>query len=60
MLSGPHKGSKHTPALMFLTVCSVICLVAFSACLEFPFDAGSCWQRLGAMMFSCVPVAALL
>ena len=30
------------------------------ACLEFPFVAGSCWQRSGAIMFSSVLVAALL
>ena len=47
-------------AVVFVTVCSVICPVVFSACLEFPFVAGSCWQRLGAIMFSSVSVAALL
>ena len=50
----------HTSAVVFLTVCSVICLVAFFACFEFPFVAGSCWQRLGAIMSSSVLVAALL
>ena len=34
--------------------------MAFFACFEFPFVAGSCWQRLGAIMSSSVLVAALL
>ena len=40
---------QNTAAVVFLTVCSVIFLVAFFVCLEFPFVAGSCWQRLGKL-----------
>ena len=47
-------------AVVFLAMCSEFFLVAFFACLEFPFVAGSCWQRLGAVIFSSVLVAALL
>ena len=51
---------QQTSAVVFLTVCSVICLVAFFACLEFPFVAGSCWWRPGVVMFPSVSVAVLL
>ena len=43
-----------TSAVVFLAVCSVICLVAFFACLELSFVAGSCWQLVGAKMVSSV------